>query len=104
MFFGLIPILVSLAVFLLYVYWRQREGLQNQTNPVSLLPETKSLALGEKTDNFYYNLRHDSDDPSNIFEKKYAYFYDADIKVDLSYFNNTTHLLYALSKLEKPPV
>jgi len=103
MFFGLVPILACLVVFLLYVYWRQREGLQNQTSPVSLLPETRSLAQGEKTNNFYYNLRNQSDDPSSLYEKKYAYYYDADIKVDLSYFNNTSHLLYALSKLEKPP-
>jgi hypothetical protein len=103
MFFGLIPILASLVVFLLYVYWRQREGLQNQTSPVSLVPVSRSLAAGEKTNNFYYNLRNESDDPDSFFEKKYAYFYDADIKVDLSYFNNTSNLLYALSKLEKPP-
>jgi hypothetical protein len=103
MFFGVIPILASLVVFLLYAYWRQREGLQNQTTPVSLVPETRRLAANEKTNNFYYNLRHDSDDPSSFFDKKYAYFYDADIKVDLSYFNNTSHLLYALSKLEKAP-
>ena len=55
-----------------------------------------------RTFNFYNELRTDSDDPKSLYENKYEKYYNADIKVDLSYFNNTSHLLYALSKLEKP--
>jgi hypothetical protein len=96
MFSVLIPILACIAVFLLYVYLREREGLQNHTSPVNLLPDNT------KTFNFYNALRTESDDPKSLFDRKYQTFYNSDIKVDLSYFNNTTHLLYALSKLEKP--
>jgi hypothetical protein len=96
MFSLLIPIFVSIFVFLLYVYWREREGLQNQSSPISLMPDNT------RTFNFYNELRTDSDDPKSLYENKYEKYYNADIKVDLSYFNNTSHLLYALSKLEKP--
>ena len=96
MFFVVAPIFVSIFVFLLYVYWREREGLQNQTSPVSLLPDQTTGF------NFYKQLTTNSDDPKSFYEKKYEYYYNSDIKVDLSYFNNTSNLLYALSKLEKP--
>jgi len=98
MFSVLIPILVCITVFLLYVYWREqeREGLQNHTSPVNLLPDNT------KTFNFYNELRTETDDPRSFFETKYQTYYNSDIKVDLSYFNNTTQLLYALGKLEKP--
>jgi hypothetical protein len=95
MFFKLVPILVSIFVFFLYVFLREynREGLQNHTTPVALSPDNT------KTFNFYKRLTTESD---VLYEKKYEKYYNSDIKVDLSYFNNTSNLLYALSKLEKP--
>jgi hypothetical protein len=93
MFSVLAPIFVSVFVFLLYVYWREREGLQNHTKPVSLMPDQTAEF------NFYKRLTTDTDE---IYDKKFEQYYNSDIKVDLSYFNNTTSLLYALSKLEKP--
>jgi hypothetical protein len=93
MFSVLAPILVSIFVFFVYVYWREREGLQNHTSPVSLLPDQTTGF------NFYKKLTTESDP---LYNKKFEYYYNADIKADLSYFNNTSSLLYALSKLEKP--